>query len=78
MLDRHETEHKSLETPDETREFPHGRAEIVQIGGGEIGRLVFEPGWRWSNDVKADRRHRELRGPTFPIPRQRTPGDPHG
>jgi hypothetical protein len=22
------------------------------IGGGEVGRLVFEPGWRWSNDVK--------------------------
>ena len=52
MLDRHETEHKSLDTPDETRKFPHGRAEIVEIGGGEIGRLVFEPGWRWSNDVK--------------------------
>ena len=22
------------------------------VGGGEVGRLVFEPGWRWSNDVK--------------------------
>ena len=33
-------------------EFPHGRAEILTVGGGEIGRLVFEPGWRWSNDVR--------------------------
>ena len=48
----HETERKSFETPDETRDFPHGHAEIVKIAGGVVGRLVFEPGWRWSNDVK--------------------------
>ena len=46
------TEHKSFDTPDETREFPHGRVEILRIGDSEIGRLVLEPGWRWSNDVK--------------------------
>jgi hypothetical protein len=46
------TEHRSFQAADETREFPHGRAEILRIGGGEVGRLVFEPGWRWSNDVK--------------------------
>ena len=34
------------------REFPNGRAEILLVGGGEVGRLMFEPGWRWSNDVK--------------------------
>jgi len=45
------TEHRSFEAPDETREFPHGRAEILNIGGGEVGRLVFQPGWRWSTDV---------------------------
>jgi hypothetical protein len=47
-----QTEHRSFEEPDETRHFPNGRAEIVKIGGGEVGRLVFEPGWRWSKDVK--------------------------
>lgn len=52
MLDRHDTEHKSFATPDETRKFNNGRAEVIEIGGGEIGRLIFEPGWRWSNDVK--------------------------
>jgi hypothetical protein len=46
------TEHRSFQAPDETREFPHGRAEILKIGGGEVGRLVFQPGWRWSTDVK--------------------------
>ena len=48
----HNTEHRSFGEPDETREFPRGRAEIIKIGGGEVGRLIFEPGWRWSNDVK--------------------------
>jgi hypothetical protein len=51
-MHRYETEHKSFAEPDETREFPNGRAEILAIGGGEVGRFVFEPGWRWSNDVK--------------------------
>lgn len=49
---RQTTEHKHFANPDEVRTFPHGKAEIVRIGGGEVGRLVFEPGWRWSNDVK--------------------------
>jgi hypothetical protein len=48
-----ETEHKTFERPDETREFSHGRAEIVAVGGVEIGRMIFEPGWRWSNDLKS-------------------------
>lgn len=47
-----ETEHRSFLAPDETRQFPNGRAEILRIGDGEVGRLVFEPGWRWSSDVK--------------------------
>jgi hypothetical protein len=46
------TEHKTFAKPDEIREFPKGRAEILQVGGGAIGLLRFEPGWRWSNDVK--------------------------
>jgi quercetin dioxygenase-like cupin family protein len=47
-----DAEHRSFGEPDEIREFPHGRAEILKIGGGEVGRLVFEPGWRWSEHVK--------------------------
>ena len=48
----HDTEHRSFSAPDETRKFPHGCAEILLVGGAEIGRLVFEPGWRWSSDVR--------------------------
>jgi quercetin dioxygenase-like cupin family protein len=48
----HTTEHKSFTAPEETREFPHGKAELLSVGGSEVGRMTFEPGWRWSDDVK--------------------------
>jgi quercetin dioxygenase-like cupin family protein len=53
MTSRQETEHRSFTSPDEVRTFDNGKAEIVKIGGAEIGRLVFEPGWRWSEHLKA-------------------------
>ena len=46
------TEHRSFVSPDETREFPRGKAEILHVGDAELGRLTFEPGWRWSTDLK--------------------------
>jgi quercetin dioxygenase-like cupin family protein len=49
---RHETEHKSFSTPEEVRDFPHGRAELLSVGGAEVGRMTFEPGWRWSDHVR--------------------------
>lgn len=42
---------KRFETPDEVREFPKGRFELVTIGGMTIGRAVYQPGWRWSEHV---------------------------
>ena len=43
---------KLLNSPDEVRPFTHGRAEIWELGDAVIGKQVFEPGWRWSNDLK--------------------------
>ena len=43
---------KSFEKPDEVREFPHGRVELVKIGGVTVGRAVFEPGWRWKTSLQ--------------------------
>jgi len=43
---------KSLDKPDEVREFPNGAAAMISIGSTLIGRAQMEPGWRWSNDVK--------------------------
>ena len=52
MATTHQTEHKTFAQPEEVREFPHGRIEMLTLGGSPVGRLVLEPGWRWSNDVK--------------------------
>ena len=44
---------KSFDTPDETRPFEaRGRVELVSVAGREVGRGIFEPGWRWSEHVK--------------------------
>jgi hypothetical protein len=45
-------EAKNLDTPDETRNFDNGEIRIVNIAGATVGRAVFRPGWKWSNDVK--------------------------
>src|ERR687898_189379 len=44
---------KSFDSPDEVREFEgKGKADVVNVGGRTIGRGRFEPGWKWSNNVK--------------------------
>ena len=43
---------KNLGSPDETRTFGHGHMDVVSLAGVTVGRGVFNPGWKWSNDVK--------------------------
>ena len=45
-------ERKDLSSPDEVRTFEKGKLDLVKIGGGVVGRLTLEPGWRWSEHVK--------------------------
>jgi len=45
-------EMKSFTTPDEVRSFNNGELVLINIGGGVVGQLTLQPGWRWSNDVK--------------------------
>ncbi len=45
-------EQHTFDKPDEIREFPHGRVELVHTATGSVGRLIAEPGWRWSEHVK--------------------------
>jgi hypothetical protein len=42
---------KHFDSPDEVREFPKGRVEIVTVNGSTIGRATYEPGWKWSEHV---------------------------
>jgi hypothetical protein len=37
---------KSLNSPDETRSFDHGKSDVVELGYVTVGRATFEPGWR--------------------------------
>jgi quercetin dioxygenase-like cupin family protein len=45
-------EAKSLDTPEESLEFPKLRGGTVTVGGVTIGRGTIEPGWRWSEHIK--------------------------
>lgn len=48
-----DVEVKNFDSPDETRPFEgKGKADVVNLAGQTIGRGVFEPGWRWSSNVK--------------------------
>jgi quercetin dioxygenase-like cupin family protein len=51
--------------PDETRKFEKGRMEVVNVGGGSVGRLTFEPGWRWSTHMKAAAGTKSCEAPHF-------------
>jgi class 3 adenylate cyclase len=43
---------RNLDEPDETLRFPKGSATNVRVGELVVGRLVQEPGWRWSDQIK--------------------------
>lgn len=36
----------------DVRRFPHGHIEVVEMGDNVVGRMTYEPGWRWSVDIK--------------------------
>ena len=37
----------------------------MNLGGSDVGRLVLEPGWRWSNDVKPIAKTESCEAPHF-------------
>ena len=45
---------KSFDLPDEVWSLPGGaRMDLVRLGGVTLGRGTADPGWRWSEHVKA-------------------------
>jgi quercetin dioxygenase-like cupin family protein len=44
---------KRFDMPDETRNFPKGKFELIQVGDMTIGRASYQPGWKWSEHVGA-------------------------
>lgn len=60
-----QTELKHFSQPDEVRQFPLGRLELIKIGGATVGRAIFEPGWRWANSVQPIAKTKSCEAPHF-------------
>lgn len=43
---------KRFTEPADVRIFPRGRVDVVELDDVVVGRMTYEPGWRWSVDVK--------------------------
>src|SRR5690242_6947313 len=48
----HQMEIKNMSAPDEVRDLPRTRVELVNLGEQSLMRLTLQPGWRWSEHVK--------------------------
>jgi quercetin dioxygenase-like cupin family protein len=44
-------EAKSIDKPDERRDFPRGHLEMLNLTGLNFAVATFEPGWRWSKSI---------------------------
>ncbi|MCF3177766.1 cupin domain-containing protein [Streptomyces sioyaensis] len=42
---------KTVDKPDERRDFPRGHLEALHLTGLDFAVATFEPGWRWSESV---------------------------
>jgi len=43
---------KPFEAPDETRPVPGAQLRLVYLGEVAVGHAVWQPGWRWSTDLR--------------------------
>src|ERR1043165_7322480 len=47
-----ETRKKNFNSPEETRDVDKGKVEVLNVGGVQVMRATFQPGWKWSECVK--------------------------
>jgi hypothetical protein len=45
-------ERLDFDSPHETRTPPNSRIDLVRVGPTTAGRFAFQPGWRWSENIK--------------------------
>lgn len=43
---------KNFGNPDEVRNLPKTKIEVVTVNGVTVMRAIFQPGWKWSQCVK--------------------------
>src|SRR6202165_1398957 len=60
-----QAERRAFRKPDEIREFPKGRLELIRIGGATVGRAVFEPGWKGATSVQPIVKTKSCEAPHF-------------
>lgn len=56
---------RDFRKPEEVREFPKGKLELIKIGGATVGRAVFQPGWKWSTSVQPIVKSKSCEAPHF-------------
>jgi hypothetical protein len=44
--------YQDFASPDELRTFGKGRLELLHTPAGDVGRMILQPGWRWSEHVR--------------------------
>lgn len=45
---------KNLSEPNETRHLTKTKIEVIHLGDVSVSRITFQPGWRWSQCIKAN------------------------
>src|SRR5215469_15193939 len=45
-------EKKNFNAPDERRTPPNTTMETVRLGDRAVARITYQPGWRWTSDIK--------------------------
>jgi uncharacterized cupin superfamily protein len=65
FMDAEKAEVKNFSKPDEVREFPKGKVELIRIGNATIGKATFEPGWKWSESVQPLVKTKSCEAPHF-------------
>jgi mannose-6-phosphate isomerase-like protein (cupin superfamily) len=43
---------KNFNSPDERRDPPNTTMETVKFGDRLVTRITYQPGWRWTKDIK--------------------------
>ena len=44
--------HKNFKNPDQIMTPPNTKVEIIKLGDYTFTKYTFQPGWRWSKDIK--------------------------
>ena len=64
-INTEKAEVKSFNKPDEVREFPLGKLELLKMGNATIARAIFQPGWKWSTSVQPIAHTKSCEAPHF-------------